>query len=480
MDTVQKVAKNTAVIIVGRVLNLLVSTFVVIYLARYLGSAGLGKYSLIYAYLSFFAFLTTFGMSEIVVREISKDDTRAEELIGSALSLSLFLSIGAIGLAWIVSNFLGYPSNIRLLIYIASLNMLFTPWSLYTSIFQVRLQQKYQVSVEIISKLVLAGLVFVLISMKALLIHFILLNLLVSGIVAMGNRFFSRRFVKPKWHINLRIWADLLKASWPLAISGFFIAIYIRIDQVMLYQMKGDTSVGFYSAAVRLVELLNIIPVAFMTSVLPILSSYFVKAIKSFVNTYELSFKYMLTLIIPVAFIFTKYSKDIVCLVYGEKFLPSYSVLSILIWSEVFVFIGCVHNNILISINKQRVDLLLTGSSCLVNFLLNLLLIPKYSFIGASIATLISYGVGLTIAYFLSVTHQYIKAVIKVSLRPLCASLIMYIVISKFLFNLWISLIFAIGIYGIVLFLIRGIDSTDIRLAKAIIKGEKDRDNRLL
>jgi O-antigen/teichoic acid export membrane protein len=71
--TVRKIAKNTGVIIAGNVAFRLVSLFVIIYLARYLGTGGFGKYSFVFAYLAFFNIITDLGLQQILVREMARE-----------------------------------------------------------------------------------------------------------------------------------------------------------------------------------------------------------------------------------------------------------------------------------------------------------------------------------------------------------------------------------------------------------------------
>jgi len=77
LSTVQQVAKNTGIIISGELIFRLVSLVVTIYLARYLGTAGFGKYSFVFAYLAFFNIITDLGLQTILVREMSREPTHA-------------------------------------------------------------------------------------------------------------------------------------------------------------------------------------------------------------------------------------------------------------------------------------------------------------------------------------------------------------------------------------------------------------------
>lgn len=226
--------------------------------------------------------------------------------------------------------------------------------------------------------------------------------------------------------------------------------------------MKGPDKVGLYSVAVRLAESFNIIPIALMVSVLPLMSQYYKLSKNDFERIYQLSFKYLLIFIIPVASYISIYSDNIVSLFYGKGFLLSGSALRILIWAEVFVFLGVVNNSILIAANKQKIDSIFTGTSAFVNIVLNLVLIPKYGIVGAAIASLVSYSIGPIMGYFIPLTQLYSRCMFYYSMRPILVSLLVFSFIYYSRLSFLTSLIIAPLIYLLVMYFIKGIDGDDI------------------
>ncbi len=475
MGTVHRVAKNTGVVIAGKSISVLIALITVILLTRYLGAHNFGIYSFIFAYLGFFVIITDLGMSQILIREISRDRAKADRLIGNAIIMRIILSLFALGLACLIISFLQYSFNTKLLVYVASLNLLLSFRMIYGLIFEVNLRMGYPYMVGIFSKLLRLALFLCLIFLKAPILWFI-----IAGIINILPEIFlirhlSRRFVRPRFEINLEMWRYLFKESWPLALTTAFIMIYTRIDQLMLFQMKGAQAVGYYSAAVRLPETLVIFPSAFMTSVFPLMSRYFKTSRQSLTQAYTLSFRYMLMLIIPIATGTTLLSRPIISLIYGESFLPSVSALSILIWSEIFVFYALIHYEILISVNKQRVYLLFAGTGAVVNVILNLILIPRYGIVGASIATLISYilSAGLIIGHLLPATRVYNVVGCQSMLKPLAASIVMGVYVYYIRSHLALAIIGGAIIFILTMLLIRGLNRQDIQLARALFRKEK-------
>ncbi len=471
MNIIQRMVKNIGIIILGTIISRTIELVAIICLARYLGANGFGIYSFVIAYLMFFEVLSDLGMRQILVREVSRSKEIAGRLLGNAIIIKIGLSLISILLASLVISLLNYPFDTKLLAYVASLALLFSFINIYRVIFEVDLKMEYWMLGDIVTVVIKLGLFLLLIFLKATLLQFIISGIIASlpGLVVII--WLSNRLIKPTLKIELRLWRYLLKESWPLSLNSIFIIIYTRIDQIMLFHMKGTEAAGYYSAPVRLVEALGIIPLAFMASVFPIMSKYFKTSKDLHTAIYRLSFKYMVIIITPIVVGTTLLARSLICSFYGDRFLPAILPLQVLIWSEVFVFMGVVNNQVLISADKQKIDFLFTSSMAVVNILLNLLLIPKYSIVGAAVATTISYGVGLVMGLFIPATRDYSVTAFKSIIKPIIASLVMggyiYYILSL---NLTLSILTAPIIYFGVLLLIKEFSREEISLLIPILK----------
>jgi O-antigen/teichoic acid export membrane protein len=93
------------------------------------------------------------------------------------------------------------------------------------------------------------------------------------------------------------------------------------------------------------------------------------------------------TIAVPV----TLFSDRIVLLLYNTTFARTGLLLSVLIWSGVFINLSIARNILTVSRNWLKVDLVSTFLGCLLNIILNYFLIPTYGAMGAIVASLISY-----------------------------------------------------------------------------------------
>lgn len=438
-----------------------------IYAARYLGVDSFGTFLFILTYVNFFAIIIELGANnQILVREISQDPASAGKVIGNAIIMKLLIGALVILPCCAVIGFLGYPLHLRTLVYIASLSFLLSAEGAYISVFRSRLEMVYPTATDILTALLKLGFFLYLIYVKAPLFFFVAGVILVRLPGFFLNMTLSGRLIKPEFKIDFATWKRLIAESWPLVLTAVSVMIFTRIDQLMLFKIKGAEAVGYYSAAVKLVEVLGLLPGAFMLSVFPLMSEYFKKSGHSFEKSYRLAFKYVTLIIIPIAVGTTLLSGQIIELCYGKAFTPSSAALAILIWSEIWVFVGMVNSGILVAANQQKTYLVLTSISAVINIVLNLLLIPLYSFIGAAIAAVISYAIGQALYYFYPKTRNYALSSYKSMVKPFLASVIMGMAIYCLPWRVHIVIPIAAVVYCAAIFLVKGVNREDMGLIR--------------
>lgn len=191
MSTIDKVAKNTGVLLVGNLLFRLISLVVVIYLAKYLGVDEFGKYNFVFAYIAFFGIVIDFGLSEILVREMSRDAESMAKMLGNAYIIKIILSIFSILLSISIISLMDYPVDTTTYVYLISFTLLFISFSdNCRSVYQTTLKMEYDIVAKLISKIVSASLIFFIIAMHGTLYQLILVFLFSEVLKALLNYFF--------------------------------------------------------------------------------------------------------------------------------------------------------------------------------------------------------------------------------------------------------------------------------------------------
>lgn len=470
-NTSRRIVKNTGVMLLGDGINNLLYFFIVIYLVRYLGESGFGKYSFVLVYISFFNFLTYIGINKIIVREISKNNAINEKIIGNALTIRLFLSILSIILSFIIINLLNYPYDTKILVYIASISLFSSSLSAtYSSIFQTYLKMEYSMVANLVERIISAILILLIIVLKGSIVYIIIAIVISNFFNLFVTCLFSRKFVKPVFEFEFYYAKQILTSSIPIGITAAFRVIYYRIDVIMISLMKTESDIGYYASAYTLISPLNLIPSALMFSVFPLMSRSSKKK-ERYIEIYEKSFRVMLIIALPIAVITTFFSDHIIYLIYGNNFLPSAPALSILVWSVVFMFMNIIFGNVIVSMNKQIITAYTSCIMAIVNIILNYFVIPQYNFIGASITTVITEALGTTMLFWYIYTKLIKKTFITTILKLVLLNITLYIFLTIFNYiPIYLLVILSMIFYIFLLIVSKCITKEEIKLLKSSIR----------
>ena len=470
MTTRTPVLRNSVATFLGLISGNLAVLAVSFLIARCAGTQSLGAYSLVMAGVYFFIMIAEIWLKPIFIREAARaGKDKQRKIIGSAILLMLgFAGVGMLCLL-MARVMLKLEGEVAALVYPALILLpLLSGIVAWEVVFRVSYTMDRYVRATIAGNVlfvVLAG--YAVVTGKPLL--FVVLALIVVQALVLGALIFlSRRLLVPDFSISKYVYADILRASLPLALTALFIAMYQRLDQILLYKLAGVASVGLYAAALRIAESLNIIPLSLMASVFPLLARSYRTAPQDFEKLYRLSFQLLAVVIFPAAMFITLFSRPLMLLIYGREFASAGPVLIILSWSLVFVFYGVVNKHILIAADLQKIDPFFTGVSAAVGIGLNLILIPRFSYQGAAAAFLAAVATGPILGLGIPQTREYSLSMVRVSIKPLGCALLMAGVIQGLRIPLRPAIAVAPLVYGLLLVAVRGIHGEDVRLLKSL------------
>ena len=393
--TTTKYARNTFWLLAERIVRIAINFFVTIYLIKYLGPDNFGLLSYAISFVTILASFAALGMDSIIVRDLVSEENNNNAILGTSFYLRLVASIVSIVFILIVLTLSNEEFSTSLLILVISTTTIFQSFNVIDFYFQAKVQSKFTVYAQFISLVISSALKIYLIIIKASLIYFAYTIALESFLFSVGLVVIYKNQVvgQHRWNFSFDLSKKLLKDSLPLLLAGVVIAIYMRIDQIMIKKMLDNSQAGYYSAAVKLCELWYFIPMALSNSVFPAI----VNAKKTSERNYHLRmqrlYDIMSWLSIGVSIPLTVFAPEIINLLYGAKFISAFPVLQIYIWSSVATFLGVASSQYLVTENLTKISFYRTFLGMIVNVLLNLILIPKMGIIGSALATLISYSV---------------------------------------------------------------------------------------
>jgi len=480
MTTIHRIARNAAVLLISQVFSYLLTFVYMALIARHLGAGGFGILSFALAFTAMFSILVDLGLQQLAVREVARDNSLAAKYLANMTTMRLILGVATFGLIALTVNLLHYPPQTTTCVYLIGASVIFMALpQMFYAIFQAFERMEYQsIGQALNAGLMLIGVflglkaglnvvgiawLYFSISFITLVYSYVIFRLKFSGSIP-----WSYRKIEADWFFL----KETLKEAWPFGLTAVFISIYYWISSVMLSSMKGDEAVGWYNAAFKLVMVIPFIIIAYFTSVFPTMSRLYISSKDSLKYVYEKSLKYLVIIALPIGVGTTLLANSIVTFIFGGEYGNSVVALQIVVWATVFIFASASFVQLFNSINRQMLVTIIVAGCALLNIVLNLILIPRYSYIGASIATTATEFAFLFGAFVWSFKIGYgipVKALTSVIVKVSISNAAMCFFILNFnSFTLWGLIPLSALLYFVLLFIIGGIDKEDMLLASAI------------
>jgi len=464
MDTVTKLFKNTGALVLSKGTQPFLSLALVLAIGRVLGVTVFGEYAFLFSYLTVFQILTSFGLKTLITREVARDGSSADKYLVNGPLIAIPLSFAGVLLMNIVVRLLNYPSQVVLATSILSLSLIASALSecfegILTGFQRVGvvalawiIENSLRVAVSLLLVLHGWGLI-------ALVSVFVVTRFL-NSLICLG--FLLRYVPKGPFKVDFAFCKQVLRTAKIFALILIFVTLYWKADVLMLSKMKGATAVGYYSAAYKLVWFTMMIAQSFFTAFFPVVSELFKSSPKSFEKACKKAIRYLIMFTLPVAVAVALLSPKLILLLYGNEFTESVKVLRVLIWILIPYCVSEVFAHALLASDNQHIDLRVNGIGVLCNVLLNFLLIPKFGYLGAAIATLISINIYLCLQLpFVFKNLISIRSGIPV-IRLLFAASVMGLMIHAFQgMNLLVTIGSSGAVYIILLFLLKGFPRED-------------------
>ena len=399
----RKAAANLGWLFAERAGRLVLGTLVGLMVARQLGPERLGSLSYAVALVTLLGFVPTLGLDAILKRELLKAPERSAEVLASGFVLRTLAGAAgcaAVGVAaWAGIGLHGdEPRLLAILAVVLLQPALFLPelW------LQTHLRAKAASMVQLGALAVASAVRLRLIATHASLTAFAWVIGAEMGLGAVGFFWVARRagLRMPLTAARAAAMRRLLAESWPLMFASLAIAVYMKIDEVMLRQLAGPAAVGVYAAAAKLSEVWYFMPVALASSVLPALLRAQQKSTEEYARRqqqyYDLSAAVAYGLSVPIALA----APWVVRVAYGAEFAAAGPILAVHIWSSIFVFLGVARGQWLVNEGLQKFYLAATFAGAVANVGLNFIFIPRWEGLGAAWATVISYGLAAWLASY--------------------------------------------------------------------------------
>jgi len=381
---------NTVWIFSEQVLRIFSVLFVGIWVSRYLGPEKFGILSYALAFTAVFANVARLGLDNLVIQRLASRSAMHDLYMGTAFWMKLFGSALTFIVMALILLLNADISSHREYIFILGISIFFQSFEVIDYFYQAQVQSKVPSAMKMVQLSLLALFRIILILISAQFLWFIIaivfdqitLSILMYLIYKIKHDgYFINNF-------NKRIAFGLIKKSWPFMINGLIIILYMRIDQLMIKQMLGDSSVGIYSAAARLSEAFYFIPMVISSSLFPAIINSKKNNLKIYYSRLQKLYFLQIWLALFIILFVTFSANWIIKILYGSAYLEAEPVLVTGIWGSLFVFFGVVKGRWMILENMQFYATINALAGLLINIIFNLLLIPSFGIVGAAVSTL--------------------------------------------------------------------------------------------
>lgn len=392
MSLLRSLAANMAAIVSGKAVTAVAGLMTLMVLTRHLGPTEFGYYRTVLTYCAFAAVLADCGLYMINLREMSRAGADAGRIAGNALALR-FVSTGAMllaaaAVAWATP----YDRTVKWGVLIgAAIYTCLQASDFLISIFQSVLKQGRNAVAEVIGAVVTLAVVWGLAAGTHAGAIPMLGATLLGAALAMGISWrLARRLVPFRPSFDFRLWRQFLVAGLPIAGAQILGMAMLRGDSLLLsfYQPAGD--VGLYGVPSKLFELATSIPYLFAGLMMPALTAgarsspeEFGKSLR---NAVDVGAIYGAGVILTLAF----FAPQILTLMAGAEFAPGAPALVFIACAIALAGMTHILRFALVACERQRLVLVGDSVACACAFIAYFSLIPRYSFVGAAIGTVVA------------------------------------------------------------------------------------------
>ncbi len=453
-----RIFKNTSTLFSAHLIGRLGSLVLMLWLMPRFSESALGGYFVAIALTNLIVSLTELGIHNPLIREMTLNLQQTRHYLGNTLLVRLVLSVVACALMIISGVLLGYTSVIvTMIVYLGLAEIVNSIAQLYRCVFRAHEEMKYEAWTVVAER----G-VFFLGGGGAILLGYELVNvcqvmLIGSGINLILSIGFTRsRFTPLRFEPSRRIMVVLMQQALPFAVGNLFHLIYFRIDVIMLSKLSpyGVDANTWYGLAYTIVNAFTILPGAFMGAMFPLLSRLYVNERDRLPQAYTFGVRWMVICGVPFAVGLAALSHEIIAVLpitYAPDALEK--IATALFWlsgSGGLIFLTTVVLTMLRAADKRRAFSVLMGTTALLNIGLNLVLIPRFSHVGAAIAMVISEVYQLVIGFGYVSKQIATLTETRFVFKSILLSAVMGggLVLLKGILSIWILIPLAMVFYG--------------------------------
>ena len=462
MNTYRSVRFNFLMNFILTVSNFIFPLITFPYVSRVLGASGVGTVSFATSIVTYFSMVGMLGIPTYGIRACAKvrqdqdklNQTVQEIFVLNSLAMGISILFFAATVFWVpqlasekhlylilsstlVFNVLGVEWLYKALekyAYITGRSLFFKLFSLVLLLVAVRSPEDY----------VLYGAISVFAAVGSNALNFLHLRRIIP--------------LRPLKHLNIK---QHLRPTLTFFLLNVSTTIYNNVDTTMVGFIRGTVEVGYYTAAVKVQQILVSVVTSLGAVLLPRLSFYHEEGhAEAFQQLVQKSLDFVILLASPMVVYFIILAEPSILFLSGSDFLPAVLPMQLILICVLFIGLSNLMGiQILVPTNRERLVVISTALGALSNILVNALAIPFFGAAGAAFATAVAEAiVALVQLYFLRdlivpmlQQFKFWRLLLALGLASLASGLVMGLLMAGSFVTLLVTAIVFFAIYGLIL-----------------------------
>ena len=392
------IARNAIWLYGAEILVRLLLAALIVIVARMLGPAETGKYVFVASISTIAGSVSDFGSTQYFIRAAAHTDASRRSslfwlVMAFRMALTACVTVAMVGYAWWTPD-----SETRRLLVLTAVAL---PIGAAPGVVTAALRAQQRMAFEAVGKVLVASVTLV-VGGVLVAAGLGVTSLGGAGIVAalFGAAYYAvvaRRNVevgRPGGVSALRI-RTVIVGAWPYLSTSLLVVAYSRLDVLLLQQLMGPSAVGEYGVAVRVMEVLFVIPSVLGAAVFPAIAKNLFQRPAEVVRQSMRAMRVLIAVGLSIALIGTATGQTLFPLVFGSAFGGSVTVFRILVWTAVPVFASIITSSIIAASARPIINTYLAGLMVVVCLVGNIILIPRYGVDGAALVRLVTETIGL-------------------------------------------------------------------------------------
>lgn len=392
-----KVLENIAWLLADKVIRFGITMVISVLVARYLGPEKYGILSYASALTFLVLPLATLSFDPLIIRELSQKEGKIM-ILENAFTLRFISSILCVASITLFSILNEKDMTAKKSIIISSLSLIFYSAYVIDLYYQSLLKNSISVLVFIFGAIISSAIKILFILTKRDVIFFVFANITEQIISAFAFIIVFRireKSLFPKF--SLSISKGIFFNSLPLIVVGVMNSIQARIDQVFINNMISSRELGYYSAALKIIEILSSIPMALSQVSLPPIAEAKKVSEEIYVSRLKRVYRAVITITFGLCIITAIFSKQTIDFVFGKEYELSSTFLLLLSPRLILSGIGVVRSIYITCENAFYYYLISSAVGAILNLIFNLIFIPKFGVVGAIVSSLTSFTISTVV-----------------------------------------------------------------------------------